>query len=237
MRTPSLQLLAPPVVRADVKLVPPHTPDGKEVARAYRQVLLGKHCGDFMSATSAFASDDPPAQEVQMGRVYVHFWCLMEDSQNFAWIGSHWRERGKQCLPPPPTTPPTTQPLTKLVSGFSITANIMHSTLPVGNRDAVTAAAVTLILDNLARQISDQMTHANRIVPSIRPVYGIVWNRAVIRMLTTCRIHDMLRMLLHPLLPRPEYGRLAALLKAAFSDAENSRRAFRMESIFGKIPR
>ena len=95
----------------------------------------------------------------------------------------------------------------------------MHFARPVENRDAATAAAAKLVWGNLARLISDPLTHANRIVPEIRPVYGIVWNRAVIKFLTTAPINGALWKMRNSLLPRPECDSLADFLNAAWSGA------------------
>ena len=95
----------------------------------------------------------------------------------------------------------------------------MHFALPVANRDAAAAAAAKLIWGNLSRMISAPLTPANGIVPAIRPVYGVVWNRAVIKLLTTAPIHDALWNLRNSILPRSEYDRIEAFLNAAWSDA------------------
>ena len=58
----------------------------------------------------------------------------------------------------------------------------MNIVIPDVNRDSAVGAAAVLIWNNLIRVATDRETPARRLSEAIKPVYGIAWNRAVIKL-------------------------------------------------------
>ena len=58
----------------------------------------------------------------------------------------------------------------------------MNIVIPDVNRDSAVGAAAVLIWNNLIRVATDRETPACRLSEAIKPVYGIAWNRAVIKL-------------------------------------------------------
>ena len=85
------------------------------------------------------------------------------------------------------------------------------------DRDSAAADAAALILAILQRQVVDPLAPAGKILQSIRPVYGIDWNRASILHLETETINPILCKMRNSLIPRAEYNRIADFPNGAFS--------------------
>lgn len=91
----------------------------------------------------------------------------------------------------------------------------MNILLATANRDSDVGEAAIMVWGNMGRQILDNRTHASVIVQSIIAVYGATWNRAAINRVKSERMNGILCNLPNSLLPRLEYGRLAAFLNDA----------------------
>ena len=75
----------------------------------------------------------------------------------------------------------------------------MNIVIPDVNRDSAVGAAAILIWNNLIRVVSDREAPACRLAEAIKPVYGITWNRAVIKLVkrevmndTLCKLRNSL---------------------------------------------
>lgn len=93
----------------------------------------------------------------------------------------------------------------------------MGTVAPAENYDLAVGAAATLIWANLERVAADPQASTRKLIQSIRPLYGIAWNRAVIIQLKTERMNPLVCKLRNSLLPRTEYNRLATFIKESFS--------------------
>ena len=97
----------------------------------------------------------------------------------------------------------------------------MRAVAPVRNADIATDAAAKLIWGNVARQIGMPNMSASAMSTSIRPVYWVVWNRAIIDIGDTKRIIDLLPRIRNSSLPTHEYRRLVAIFRGAYRSANS----------------
>ena len=93
----------------------------------------------------------------------------------------------------------------------------MRNAAPRENQDKAAGGEEALVWSNLARQVSDPDTPANKIVQAIRPAYGISWNLAGALHVETDLMNPVFCLPRSSRLPRSEYGRLAEFLKLACS--------------------
>ena len=101
----------------------------------------------------------------------------------------------------------------------AIRSKMANIVTPDVNRDSALGAAAALIWSNLIRVVADREAPARLVSQAMKPVYGIAWNRAVIKLVKGEVANDTLCKLRGSLLPRREYGRLAIFLKGDFSAA------------------
>ena len=72
--------------------------------------------------------------------------------------------------------------------------------------------------NNLARQVAPRNSTSAQLAHAAIPVYGVSWEKAVIRHLATNRINDILAMMRRsPSSPKKVYGRLAAFTLGDFA--------------------
>ena len=122
----------------------------------------------------------------------------------------------------------------------------MKTTPSSFNADIATAEAAKLIWDSAARQIGMPNLSAPAMASDIRPVYGTVWNRAIIDKVTTSRINQVLARIRNSPLPAQEYHRLVAMFLEASHPSNTSpaelwawrqtAERFRLGSAFGWDP-
>ena len=120
---------------------------------------------------------------------------------------------------PPPTPSPhrlrvrLTVVLPPLISFFLLK---MSSNLPVENLDAAVAAAASVVLETMSRQVGQRDISARELSHALIPVYGLTWNRAVINCVAKDSINNLFGRLRNSARPRAEYGRLSAFFKKAY---------------------
>ena len=85
----------------------------------------------------------------------------------------------------------------------------MNTSLIPEKVDTATAAAATIVWDNLARQINSKTGTPDKLKTAVLAVYGLTWNRAVLAAVSTDRICNVLALLRNSSIPRQEYDRLA----------------------------
>ena len=78
-----------------------------------------------------------------------------------------------------------------------------------------------LIWGNVAHQIGMPNMSASAMSTSIRPVYWVVWNRAIVDNVTTERINDELSRIRNSSLPTQEYPRLVAMFLEAYRPSKS----------------
>ena len=122
----------------------------------------------------------------------------------------------------------------------------MATLIPAANADTASAAAAKIILADVIRTTKKEDASAAFLVKAVLPLYGVVWNRAVIAIVTadpTLSINKLLQHLRSSNFPSNEYKRLAAFFKQAFSAAASFpaelydwkvlAERFRLDSSFG----
>ena len=122
----------------------------------------------------------------------------------------------------------------------------MATLIPAANADTASAAAAKIILADVLRVTNREDASAAFLVKAVLPIYGVVWNRAVIAMVTAepqLSINKLLQRLRSSCFPPGEYKRLATFFKQAFSAAASFpadlldwkllAERFRLESSFG----
>ena len=118
--------------------------------------------------------------------------------------------------------------------------------IPGSSADIVTAEAAKLIWGNVARQVGMPNMSASEMCTSIRPVYGIVWNRTIVDNVATKRINDEPARLRNSALPPKDYQRLVAMFLESYHSANSSpselwawrlaAERFRLDTTFGWGP-
>ena len=119
-------------------------------------------------------------------------------------------------LPPVIGNSLNTRILWGLLNSFYPIKTMNSSALPE-NEDTAIAAAADVAWANLARTIGNRNLAPAEVRAAVLAVYGIRWNRAVLRALTTDRINRDHARLRNSDFPEQEYGRLSAFLKDAYA--------------------
>ena len=83
------------------------------------------------------------------------------------------------------------------------------------NAHAATAGAANLVVDILARQVSDRSAPGKQLCLAVMPMYGIAWGRKAIGAGATDRLNKICCILRQSQFRRNEYGRFTAFLKSA----------------------